>query len=125
MKLFDQGIQLLFHKSKISVQKEQINIFNYFYSLKSQNFFQYLNIQEQRLYFFPVSQTLFGQALSSLFHCVKVKFRFGAYQFTSCLTSLNPVPYQRIHLQNFVDGNAAGVARTHAPQAVFVRSKRI
>jgi len=45
MKLFDQGIQLLFHKSKISVQKELINIFNYYYSLKSQNFFQYLNIQ--------------------------------------------------------------------------------
>ena len=45
MKLFDQGIQLLFHKSKISVQKELINIFNYFYSLKYQNFFQYLNIQ--------------------------------------------------------------------------------
>ena len=34
MKLFDQGIQLLFHKSKISVQKELINIFNYYYSLK-------------------------------------------------------------------------------------------
>ena len=45
MKLFDQGIQLLFHKSKISVQKELINIINYYYSLKSQNFFQYLNIQ--------------------------------------------------------------------------------
>ena len=45
MKLFDQGIQLLFNKSKISVQKELINIFNYFYSLKYQNFFQYLNIQ--------------------------------------------------------------------------------
>ena len=45
MKLFDQGIQLLFHKSKISVQKKLINIFNYFYSLKYQNFFQYLNIQ--------------------------------------------------------------------------------
>ena len=45
MKLFDQGIQWLFHKSKISVQKELINIFNYYYSLKSQNFFQYLNIQ--------------------------------------------------------------------------------
>ena len=45
MKLFDQGIQLLFHKSKISVQEELINIFNYYYSLKSQNFFQYLNIQ--------------------------------------------------------------------------------
>jgi len=28
MMLFDQGIQLLFHKSKISVQKELINIFN-------------------------------------------------------------------------------------------------
>jgi len=27
MKLFDHGIQLLFHKSKISVQKELINIF--------------------------------------------------------------------------------------------------
>ena len=45
MKLFDQGIQLLLHKSKISVQKGLINIFNYFYSLKYQNFFQYLNIQ--------------------------------------------------------------------------------
>ena len=45
MKLFDQGIQLLFHKSKISVQNELIIIFNYYYSLKSQNFFQYLNIQ--------------------------------------------------------------------------------
>ena len=45
MKLFDQGIQLLFHQSKISVQKELINIFNYYYSLKSQNFFKYLNIQ--------------------------------------------------------------------------------
>ena len=45
MKLFDQGIQLLFHKSKSSVQKELINIFNYYYILKSQNFFQYLNIQ--------------------------------------------------------------------------------
>ena len=45
MKLFDQGIQLLFHKSKITVQKELINIFNYYYILKSQNFFQYLNIQ--------------------------------------------------------------------------------
>ena len=45
IKLFDQGIQLLFHKSKISVQKELINIFNYYCSLKSQNFFQYLNIQ--------------------------------------------------------------------------------
>ena len=28
MKLFNHGIQLLFHKSKISVQKELINIFN-------------------------------------------------------------------------------------------------
>ena len=45
MKLFDHMIQLLFHKSKISVQKELINIINYYYSLKSQNFFQYLNIQ--------------------------------------------------------------------------------
>ena len=45
MKLFNQGIQLLFHKSKISFQKGLINIFNYYYSLKSQNFFQYLNIQ--------------------------------------------------------------------------------
>ena len=45
MKLFDQGIQLLFQKSKITVQKELINIFNYYYILKSQNFFQYLNIQ--------------------------------------------------------------------------------
>ena len=45
MNMFDHGIQLLFHKSKISVQKELINIFNYYYSLKSQNFFQYLNIQ--------------------------------------------------------------------------------
>jgi len=33
MKLFDQGIQLLFYKSKISVQKELINIINYYYSL--------------------------------------------------------------------------------------------
>jgi len=32
MKLFDQGIQLLFHKSKISVQKELINIINYYYT---------------------------------------------------------------------------------------------
>ena len=45
MKLFDQGIQLPFHKSKITVQKELINIYNYYYILKSQNFFQYLNIQ--------------------------------------------------------------------------------
>ena len=125
MKLFDQGIQLLFPKSKISVQKERINIFNYYYSLKSQNFFQYLNIQEQRLYFFPVSQTLFGQALSSLICCVRVKFRFWAYQFPSCVTSLNPVPYQRILLQNFVEKNASWVARTPVPQSVFVRSMRI
>ena len=45
LKLFDQGIKLLFHKSKISVQKELIIIFNDYYSLKYQNFFQYLNIQ--------------------------------------------------------------------------------
>ena len=29
MKLFNHGIQLLFHKSKISVQKELINIINF------------------------------------------------------------------------------------------------
>ena len=119
MKLFDQGIQLLLHKSKISVQKELINIFNYFYSLKYQNFFQYLNIQEQRLYFFPVSQTLFGQALSSLICCVRLKFRFWAYQFPSCVTSLNPVPYQRIHLQNFVDKIVNGIARTPCTSSRF------